>query len=99
MGISNARQPASRPPTESLRPLEDIFSNYLQAALLEPILAMYGQDSIKERQIVINLLMLASIAWWTWVIKGSRDDVAYIQFSTRRRQPHAQPDTERGACL
>jgi hypothetical protein len=52
---------------------KDIMNNYLQAALLEPILAIYGQDSLNERRILINLLMLASIAWWTWVISDAFD--------------------------
>ena len=66
---------------------KEVFLAYLNAALLEPVLAIVsGNESTTGPQVAINLLTLGSIFWWIWLITDAFDygDVAqqfkYQQF-------------------
>eukprot|EP00931_Biecheleriopsis_adriatica_P087981 TRINITY_DN62383_c0_g1_i1.p1 TRINITY_DN62383_c0_g1~~TRINITY_DN62383_c0_g1_i1.p1 ORF type:complete len:318 (-),score=50.15 TRINITY_DN62383_c0_g1_i1:10-963(-) len=71
---------------------KDLFANYLQAALMEPMLAIAMQPS--KAKIFTHLLMLASIAWWTWVISDAFDwgdteqEFKYRQMVKLKREQH-----------
>eukprot|EP00930_Biecheleria_cincta_P072416 TRINITY_DN59822_c0_g1_i1.p1 TRINITY_DN59822_c0_g1~~TRINITY_DN59822_c0_g1_i1.p1 ORF type:complete len:343 (-),score=42.32 TRINITY_DN59822_c0_g1_i1:250-1191(-) len=74
---------------------KELFANYLQAALLEPILDIAGNRN-NGRQIFMNILMLASIAWWTWIISDAFDwedtlqEFKFRQMIQRDRKQHLE---------
>ena len=52
---------------------KEVFLGYLQAAVLEPVLAIGGIEEAKDISLIINLLTLASICWWIWLITDAFD--------------------------
>ena len=57
---------------------KEVFLAYLNAALLEPVLAIGGMEEVKGNELVINIFTLGSICWWIWMITDAFDyfDVA-----------------------
>lgn len=47
---------------------KEVFLAYLNASILEPILAIGGLEEADPTQIVISLLSLGSICWWIYLI-------------------------------
>ena len=47
---------------------KEVFLAYLNAALLEPVLAIGGMEEVKGQELVINVLTLGSICWWIWMV-------------------------------
>uniref|UniRef100_A0A7S4HTS6 Uncharacterized protein n=1 Tax=Odontella aurita TaxID=265563 RepID=A0A7S4HTS6_9STRA len=58
---------------------KEVFMAYLNAALLEPILAVTGSENAEGIDIVINVLTLVSICWWTWLISDAFDFTDVMQ--------------------
>lgn len=53
---------------------KEVFLCYLQASVLEPVLAIGGSEATtRDEAVVINLLTLASICWWIWLITDAFD--------------------------
>ena len=57
---------------------KEVFLAYLNAALLEPVLAIGGMEEVKGNELIINVFTLGSICWWIWMITDAFDyfDVA-----------------------
>ena len=57
---------------------KEVFLAYLNAALLEPVLAIGGMQEVVGRELVVNMFTLGSICWWTWMVTDAFDytDVA-----------------------
>ena len=57
---------------------KEVFLAYLNAALLEPVLAIGGMEEVKGQELIINIFTLGSICWWIWMITDAFDyfDVA-----------------------
>lgn len=53
--------------------IKEVMLCYLGAAILEPVLAIAGSESVEGDQLVLNLLMLSSICWWIWLITDAFD--------------------------
>lgn len=53
--------------------VKEVFLAYLNAALLEPVIAIAGMDLSEHQQLAINLLTLGSICWWTWIVTDAFD--------------------------
>ena len=50
-----------------------VFLAYLNAALLEPVLAIAGMEAAEGPQLLINTLTLISIFWWIWLVTDAFD--------------------------
>mmetsp|Transcript_27648 Transcript_27648/g.38890 ORF Transcript_27648/g.38890 Transcript_27648/m.38890 type:complete len:285 (+) Transcript_27648:94-948(+) len=53
--------------------LKEVFLAYLNAAILEPILAIGGMEEVAGTELMMNILMLGSICWWIWLITDAFD--------------------------
>jgi len=53
--------------------VKEVFLAYLNAAILEPILAIGGMEEVVGTQLAMNILMLGSICWWIWLITDAFD--------------------------
>uniref|UniRef100_A0A6S8P6F7 Uncharacterized protein n=1 Tax=Amphora coffeiformis TaxID=265554 RepID=A0A6S8P6F7_9STRA len=58
---------------------KEVFLCYLQASVLEPVLAIGGMERAQDEAAVINLLTLASICWWIWLITDAFDFADVMQ--------------------
>jgi hypothetical protein len=86
IGIASVRF-LTRSPTQSLagaRTLDlsalndaimckEVFMAYLNAALLEPVLAIGGMEEVVGQELAINIFTLASICWWIWMVTDGFD--------------------------
>ncbi|KAL3941668.1 MAG: hypothetical protein SGBAC_004009 [Bacillariaceae sp.] len=61
---------------------QEVFLAYLNAALLEPILAIGGMEEVKGGEFFINVLSAAAICWWIWLLTDAFDFADVIQFFT-----------------
>lgn len=52
---------------------KEVFLAYLNAALLEPVLAIAGMQEVVGQELVINLFTLGSICWWLWMVEDAFD--------------------------
>jgi hypothetical protein len=52
---------------------KEVFMAYLNAALLEPVLAIGGMEEVVGQELAINVFTLASICWWIWVVTDGFD--------------------------
>lgn len=52
---------------------KEVFLAYLNAALLEPVLAIGGMEEVVGQELAINIFTLASICWWTWMVTDGFD--------------------------
>lgn len=52
---------------------KEIFLAYLNAALLEPVLAIGGMEEAMGQELVINIITLGSICSWIWLITDAFD--------------------------
>lgn len=59
---------------------KEVFLAYLNAAVLEPILAIGGMQEVEGIQLVIELFTLGSICWWIWLITDAFDFEDITQF-------------------
>mmetsp|Transcript_29129 Transcript_29129/g.70337 ORF Transcript_29129/g.70337 Transcript_29129/m.70337 type:complete len:290 (+) Transcript_29129:83-952(+) len=61
---------------------QEVFLAYLNAALLEPILAIGGMEEVKGAEFASNALSAAAICWWIWLLTDAFDFADVIQFFT-----------------
>lgn len=61
---------------------QEVFLAYLNAALLEPILAIGGMEEVKGGEFAINALSAAAICWWIWLLTDAFDFTDVVQFFT-----------------
>lgn len=59
---------------------QEVFLAYLNAALLEPILAIGGMEEVKGGELAINFLTGAAICWWIWLLTDAFDFTDVMQF-------------------
>jgi hypothetical protein len=59
--------------------LKEVFLAYLQAAILEPILAIGGMEEVKGLELAINILTLGSIFWWIHLVTDAFDFTDVMQ--------------------
>eukprot|EP00980_Cylindrotheca_fusiformis_P000096 scaffold19_cov114-Cylindrotheca_fusiformis.AAC.43 len=59
---------------------QEVFLAYLNAALLEPILAIGGMEQVKGSELAINFLTGAAICWWIWLLTDAFDFTDVMQF-------------------
>ena len=52
---------------------KDVFLAYLNAALLEPVMAIAGMDETTRQETIINVVTLGSICSWIWLITDAFD--------------------------
>ena len=52
---------------------KEVFLAYLNAALLEPVLAIGGMENVQGQELVINVFTLGSICWWIWMVTDAFD--------------------------
>lgn len=52
---------------------KEVFLAYLNAALLEPVLAIGGMEMAIGQELIINLFTLGSICWWIWMVTDAFD--------------------------
>ena len=52
---------------------KEVFLAYLNAALLEPVLAIGGMEHVQGQELVINIFTLGSICWWIWMVTDAFD--------------------------
>mmetsp|Transcript_16917 Transcript_16917/g.20101 ORF Transcript_16917/g.20101 Transcript_16917/m.20101 type:complete len:282 (-) Transcript_16917:485-1330(-) len=52
---------------------KEVFLAYLNAALLEPVLAIGGMEEVVGEELVISILTLVSICWWIWLVTDAFD--------------------------
>lgn len=52
---------------------KEVFLAYLNAALLEPVLAIGGMQEVVGHELVINIFTLGSICWWIWMVTDAFD--------------------------
>lgn len=51
---------------------KEIFMAYLQAAVLEPVLAIASMgDKLDTQEVIINVFTLGSIFSWIWLVSGT----------------------------
>ena len=74
----------------STRLVKELFLAYLNAALLEPVLAIVGMERAAGPQLSINVATLGAIFWWIWLLTDAFDyaDVAQ-QFKYREFRKEA----------
>jgi len=58
---------------------KEVFLAYLNAALLEPVLAIGGMEEVRGEELVISVLTLVSICWWIWLITDAFDFADVMQ--------------------
>eukprot|EP00656_Telonema_subtile_P017311 TRINITY_DN19268_c0_g1_i1.p1 TRINITY_DN19268_c0_g1~~TRINITY_DN19268_c0_g1_i1.p1 ORF type:complete len:339 (+),score=79.71 TRINITY_DN19268_c0_g1_i1:35-1051(+) len=58
---------------------KEVFLAYLNAALLEPVLAIAGMEHSVGSQLITNLLMICSICWWIYIVTDAFDFVDVAQ--------------------
>lgn len=59
---------------------QEVFLAYLNAALLEPILAIGGMEEVYGWELAINALSAAAICWWIWLLTDAFDFTDVLQF-------------------
>ncbi len=52
---------------------KEVFLAYLNAALLEPVLAIGGMEEATGQERVINIITLGSICSWIWLVTDAFD--------------------------
>jgi len=52
---------------------KEVFLAYLNAALLEPVLAIGGMEDVVGQELAINVFTLGSICWWIWMVTDAFD--------------------------
>jgi hypothetical protein len=52
---------------------KEVFLAYLNAALLEPVLAIGGMEEVVGQELAINIFTLTSIFWWIWMVTDGFD--------------------------
>ena len=52
---------------------KEVFLAYLNAAVLEPILAIAGLQEVEGQAFYINLFTIGSICWWIWLVTDAFD--------------------------
>jgi len=52
---------------------KEVFLAYLNAALLEPVLAIGGMEKVVGQECVISIFTLGSICWWIYLISDAFD--------------------------
>ena len=57
---------------------KDVFMAYLNAAILEPLLSIAGDDDDTSKKLMVDLLQLFSLVFWTYILTDAFDtaDVA-----------------------
>lgn len=80
---------------------KEVFLSYLQAALLEPVLAIGGMERAQDMEFIINVLTLISICWWIWLITDAFDftDVMQVFKYSNEFRPAVQADRQRFGFL
>lgn len=61
---------------------QEVFLAYLNAALLEPILAIGGMEEVVGSELAINVLSGAAICWWIWLLTDAFDFTDVVQHFT-----------------
>lgn len=52
---------------------KEVFLAYLNAALLEPVMAIAGMEEVVGQELAINIFTLGSICWWIWMVTDAFD--------------------------
>jgi len=52
---------------------KDVFLAYLNAALLDPVMAIGGMEETTRQEMLINVVTLGSICTWIWLITDAFD--------------------------
>lgn len=52
---------------------KEVFMAYLNAALLEPVLAIGGMEEAVGEELLINIFTMGSICWWIWLVTDAFD--------------------------
>ncbi|CAJ1952322.1 unnamed protein product [Cylindrotheca closterium] len=73
---------------------QEVFLAYLNAALLEPILAIGGMEEVKGGEFAINALSAAAICWWIWLLTDAFDFTDVVQFFTYHGDFREQVETD-----
>jgi hypothetical protein len=71
---------------------KEVFLAYLNAALLEPVLAIAGMEAVSGPQLIINVLSLCSIFWWIHLITDAfdyQDTAQQFKYATFRDEVDA----------
>ena len=71
---------------------KEVFLAYLNAALLEPVLAIGGMEEVKGQELIINIFTLGSICWWIWMVTDAFDYTDVCQ--TFKYQAELQPEAD-----
>lgn len=58
---------------------KEVFLSYLNAALLEPVLAIAGMQEVVGEELIINIFTLGSICWWIWLVTDAFDFTDVMQ--------------------
>lgn len=58
---------------------KEVFLAYLNAALLEPVLAIAGMEEVVGEKLIISILTLVSICWWIWLVTDAFDCTDVMQ--------------------
>ena len=74
---------------------KEVFLAYLNAAILEPLLAIGGLEAAEGAQVLINLLTLGSICWWIWLITDAFDFEDVTQFFKYHVELRAEQEEEK----
>ena len=61
---------------------KEVFLAYLNAALLEPVLAIGGMQEVVGQELIINVFTLGSICWWIWLVTDAFDYTDVMQHFT-----------------
>lgn len=79
---------------------QEVFLAYLNAALLEPTLAIGGMEEVSGAELLTNVLSGAAICWWIWLLTDAFDFADVLQFYTYNYDFREQAeDTEKYSFL
>lgn len=73
---------------------KEVFVNYLCAAILDPVLAIAGQQAVVGKQMVVNLATLGGILWWIFLLTDAFDtaDTSHAhKYTTFREEVEKEP--------
>lgn len=73
---------------------KEVMLAYLNAALLEPVLAIGGMEAAEGAQFMTNLLTLGSICWWIWLLTDAFDFEDVMQFFKYHVELRAERDVD-----
>ena len=74
---------------------KEVFLAYLNAAMLEPVLAIAGMEEVVGQELVINIFVLISIFWWIWLVTDAFDYADVMQHFTYHVAIQAEVDEQK----